>query len=141
MGFHNGRQTWGTREPPSVRHAILDFGSGRDLRITEWSPGVGLCTKSRACSSFSLSLSLTLPSSCSVSKKKKKKKKQIDLTLNLGCGSAMTSLASQSFNFFLGNLKYEYFYLYLLSQHLLKAVSGPWTLWKGMRGPGKGVHP
>ena len=31
----------GTWVPQSIKHPILDFGSGHDLRVVRWSPALG----------------------------------------------------------------------------------------------------
>ena len=67
---------WGAWVAQSVKHPILGFGSGHDLKVHEFKPHVGLCTDSVE-PAWDLSLPLFLPlppPTFSLSENKLKKK-------------------------------------------------------------------
>ena len=51
---------------PTVKHAALDFGSGRDLPVRGLEPHPGLCADGAEPAWGSLSLPLSLPLPCSL---------------------------------------------------------------------------
>ena len=60
---------WGTWVAQSVKHLILDFGSGHDLMVREFKPCIGLCTDGVEPAWDSLShLSASTPLVCVFSK-------------------------------------------------------------------------